>query len=647
MTPPESLLTRLKKALAWRIKPLRERIVLARAHAHRRRLNQTIFLGVTGSAGKTTTKDLAVAILQQAGPTTGNPKSLNYLLDVALLLLQVKRSDRFTVVEIAASGPNTLDGKLALTRPHVGALTVVQRDHIKNFDSLEAIAEEKGKLIFALPTDGTAVLNIDDPLVRKIGERATANRLWFGTLPEADIRLVSATSVYPEPLILELEYQGRRHTCTTSLHGTHLATATLAAIGMGIAVGIPMEQCIKALAAVTTTDGRMQIITDMRGVTFIRDDFKAPYWSFQPALDYLKNASAKRKVAVIGTLSDYSLSASKLYPKVARNAMEAADLTVFVGPHAMRALKSRRNENDRSIIGFTETEDAHHFLESELREGDLVLLKGSNRADHLVRLFLARRQPVTCWTRGCGYNRFCDVCPKLNQPSIVPPLAAPASTRGKDDIPQMQSSTVPSRYSDAWFVVGLGNEGAKYKGTPHNIGFEVVDRLADRLGGKWSRDAEGETCEVQVGGERVVLLKPGTAINLCGEVIARVAARGGIMRERFIVIHDDNDLPLGDARVKRDGSDGGHKGLRSVISAFRNSGFMVRVRVGVSIDQSEAKTVVLTHFGPETAPMIEAGLDKAMNLLSRLITAQENTPTPSRVSSDEAGSQELTHMKET
>ncbi len=603
-------ISRIARALGRHFKPLSDRWVMWRAHKHRARLTATTFLGVTGSAGKTIAKDLASVILEEAGPTAATPRSMNHLLDVAQLILAVKRSDRFAVVEIAVSGPGTLDAKLALTRPRIGALTLVQRDHIKNFDSIEAIAQEKRKLIDALPHDGVAVLNIDDPRVRAIGEATRAERLWFGVSPEADLRLVRATSTYPDPLVLELSFQGRSHHCVTSMHGMHLAVPVLAAIGMGVAAGVPIDRCIKALAKVQTIAGRMQIVSDAHGVTFVRDDFKAPYWSFQAALDFLADARAGRKVAVVGTLSDYALSASKLYPKVARRVTAAADLAVFVGPHALRALKARRHEDDRSIVGFTDLEDAHRFLQTELRAGDLVLLKGSNRADHLVRLLLARSRPVGCWSSGCGFGRFCDACPRLDRPR--PSRAGVAMDEASGPVAALPSQDIaPSDPERAWLVVGLGNHGDTYEATPHNMGFVAVDRLAERLGASWTADAAGHLAKGRLDGREVVLLKPGTPLNLCGPVVLGVLGSLQVHPRRLLLVHDDADLPLGQVKVKREGSDGGHKGLRSIFAALGNGGFVVRVRVGVRRspgDRRAAGAMVLQPFGPAD----EAGVAKAI-----------------------------------
>src|SRR5690606_21977366 len=124
-------------------------------------------------------------------------------------------------------------------------------------------------------------------------------------------------------------------------------------------------------------------------------------------LDFLRQARAKRKVVVIGTISDSPKSPSQRYRFALEQSLGVADLVVFVGVDARGALKAAGNHPDRSIRAFSRIEDAAQFLRLELRPGDLVLLKGTNKQDHLVRLALDQQRRVECWEVACGRNRFC------------------------------------------------------------------------------------------------------------------------------------------------------------------------------------------------------------------------------------------------
>jgi aminoacyl-tRNA hydrolase len=586
-------------------------------------MRHTTFVGITGSVGKTLTKDLSVAVLSQIGPTWGNILSLNYGKDMMEMLMSIPWKSRFAVFEIAISEPGTIDPSIQLVRPSIAAMTVIGRDHIKAFGSKEAIAEEKAKLIAALPETGTAVLNRDDPLIRAVSDKTRARILWFGGTADADLHLIEARSDYPDPLTLTLSYQGKEYRCRTAIYGTHLVVPTLAALGIGLAAGLSLEEAIAGIAHAQTTPGRMQVVREPDGITFVRDDYKAPHWTMQVTFDFLEAARAERKVAIIGTLSDYSLSASKVYPKVARRLREVADLIVFVGPHALRALKARTDSDDHQLQGFTDIRDAHRFLQSELRAGDLVYLKGTNRVDHLVRLVLARQGPVTCWVSDCGRGSFCDRCSLFHR-----------KTEGPEhpglELKLNQAETADDSQSDAWLIVGLGNPDQALSGTAHNIGASILDRIAHRLDHAWSETPEGQLVQTHIDEQEVMLFKPGERMNRSGPVVEALRQRLQIQPRRVVVIHDDTDLPLAEVRLKLNGSDGGHKGLRSLFSALGNDGFMPRIRVGVRsptrTSDEHARAIVLEQFSTEDAPYLEVALEKASAILLTSVLRSNTGP---------------------
>src|SRR5262249_29169931 len=139
----------------------------------------------------------------------------------------------------------------------------------------------------------------------------------------------------------------------------------------------------------------------------VRDDKKASVWSFDPVLEFLDEAKAARKVLVVGTLSDYPGSTTRAYTLLARRALEVADEVAFVGPQA------ERGRTLDGVLRFATVRDAAAHYGESLREGDLVVLKGSNRSDHLSRIALAREREVRCWRESCGKVRFCEGCPLL------------------------------------------------------------------------------------------------------------------------------------------------------------------------------------------------------------------------------------------
>ncbi len=607
-----------RRGAAWHAEYWR---FLLPAFVHRQRLGSVAFVGITGSAGKTATKDLSAAVLGAVGPCRSTDRSTNEHVGVAETVLATRPRDRFSVVELSAGGPGKLDRPLRLVRPRIAVLTLVARDHYTAFKSVDAIAEEKGKVVSALPADGVAVLNIDDPRVRAIGEACGRRVIWIGTGEGATLRLVEARSRYPEPLVLTIEHGGERHQVRTGLHGTHLALPVLAALGVGVAAGVPLATAITALADAVITPGRMQVLPAPDGVVFLRDDWKAPLWSFDAPLEFLRQANAQRKVLIIGTLSDYSLSASKLYPKIARQALEIGELVVFVGPHALRALKARRHPDDRALLAFPDIGDAAAQLRELLRPGDLVLVKGSHKADHLTRIILDRFEPVSCWDSTCRRSMFCETCSSLRAGDGAP--AAAGMIRPEPPVPS------PSRTGLA-VVVGLGNPGDGYRATPHNVGQRAVEILAESAGAAWEPAPEGLVAAAKLDGKEVMLLQPGVAMNRSGSAVQAFLARMGCEAHRCILVHDDVDLVLGDVRVKREGGDGGHKGVRSVLAGL-DTGGLVRIRIGVRRhgDLRRARALVLERFQPDEETMLAPALARAASLARESVRAVVgDTPVP-------------------
>ncbi len=361
----------------------------------------------------------------------------------------------------------------------------------------------------------------------------------------------------------------------------------------------------------------MQIETSDDGVVFVRDDWKAPQWSFETPLAFMRDARANRKVVVIGTISDSPKSPSQRYAIAVRQALDVADLVVLVGVNARGAQAASSGGRKSSFLAFARIEDAAQFLRTELRPGDLVLLKGTNKQDHLVRLLLDRGRPVQCWESACARNDFCGSCPMLYARFLsrndAPP--GPEDRSGAPKAPKAPKAPIapvsraPGR---SLVVVGLGNPHSKYRNTPHNVGHHLLDTLTKAGGQVWEEQSEGLVSAVELSGVPVQLLKPGADINLSGPLVQRFLDRMGATAADCIVVHDDMDLELGNVRAKRDGGDGGHKGVKSVIVALRTDGVQ-RLRIGVrrAGDTRKAKDTVLERFSRADETALAPALKRA------------------------------------
>jgi UDP-N-acetylmuramyl pentapeptide synthase len=214
-----------------------------------------------------------------------------------------------------------------------------------------------------------------------------------------------------------VEYAGEQHTVATRLHGAHMAVPVLGALGAALAAGVPIATALAAIARFEPIRGRMQVVRTPDGITWLRDDWKAPAWSFATPFALLADARVPRRVAIVGTVSDTTGDNSRNYRRFGQTARASADLVVFVGPHAHRGVRARATPDDASIQAFPTVRAAADWLRGELRAGDLVLLKGSHKADHLVRILLDREAPVACWRERCPITNCCSVCPDLRATS--------------------------------------------------------------------------------------------------------------------------------------------------------------------------------------------------------------------------------------
>ena len=582
-------------------------ILLARLY--RPALRGVVFIGVTGSAGKTTTKELIAAVLARRLRGQRSPGTLNDIGEVAKNVLATRPWHAFCVQEMAAghSGPGSLRRRLGFVRPRIAVVTAVGGDHLKAFGSLEAIAAEKGELVAAVPPDGVAILNADDPRVLAMGARCAGRVVTYGLAERATLRAEDVEATWPERLSFTARYEGQTVRVRTQLCGALWVPSALAALATGVNMGVPLAEGAEALAGFPPVSGRMQPLHRRDGVDVISDYWKASLWTIAPSLAYLRAARAARRIVVLGTLSDYSGDSGRRYLAVARDALAAADHVVFVGPRASSALRAKRGPADDALRAFGTVDAAVDHLRGFVRPGDLVLVKGSQHADHLKGLVdRLMEDPGATASHGM-----------LEAPTAPDPGATARPSAGTGSV---------------FAVVGIGNRGPQFEGTPHNIGWRVLDDVAHELDARWAAEEGAAVARATWPGATVYLIKPSTNVNMTGATLAAVSRRDGLTPERCILLHDDVNLPLGTVRERRRGSDGGHRGVRSALLAFGTDAIpRVKVGVGRPTDGSSLPEYVLTPFPAAQASLVDGAcaqaVDYVLNLL-RQLTATAPAPSP-------------------
>jgi aminoacyl-tRNA hydrolase len=606
-------------AVAWRL-----------ARLHRARLDDTHFIGVTGSAGKTMTKFFIVSVLSTRFEGRSTTGTRNNVQSAARSLLRfARKGDGFHVVELSADERGAIGAQAKLIRPSIGVVTNIGRDHYPTYGSQDAIAVEKGTLIRLLPADGVAVLNADDPRVIAMRHDCRARVITYGVSPDAMVRADNVADAWPDRLSFDLLYDGQRVPCQTQLSGTHWVSSALAAVATGVALGVPLEAAAAGLGQVGPNQGRMSPLPLPDGVTFIRDDWKASVSTIPPAVEFLGRARARRRVAIVGTISDTAGTAGTIYTNTARLALESADMVCFVGPRSFAAMRAQPKDQPGRLRAFAGVRAAHEFLSTYLEPGDLVLLKGSNPADHLYRLALARMQPVACWRMDCKRKTYCNTCDLVG---VASESVDRVDDQGMDEAAATtDDAAAPVTPPADLVIVGLGNPGEDFRDTPHNVGYAVVDHVVASLGARWREEPEAATASADWQGTAVLFVKPTTKMNLSGGALRRLSQRLGFEAAHCILVFDDIDLPLGTVRTRMRGSDGGHRGVRSVLEAFQTDQVR-RIKVGVKRagDACAARDAVLRRFDTGDQPVVDDAVAQAGRNLFDLVHRPPGTPkTPS------------------
>jgi UDP-N-acetylmuramyl pentapeptide synthase len=389
------------------------------ARLHRRLMRHARLVGITGSCGKSTTADLVAAVLGGIGPAVNGivVNTRNSVRRPPYTVLSLRPRHRYCVTELSGNAPGSLERVARFLPPDIAIVTHIADDHYKSFRGLEATAAEKGRLIEALPFDGLAILNRDDPLVWAMREKTRARVISCGRTPEADVEMTALQAVWPDRLRMRVRYGVDEVDVQTQFIGDYAVLPVLAALAVGVHEGLTLQAAARAIETVGPVAGRLSAHQTPDGLTFIDDTWKAPLYSLPVVFDVMQKARARRKIIVLGSISDYTAKSSQLYRKVARQALDIAEHVVIVGRWSGSVSRLRTEVGSDRLFTAETMAEVNEHLRATLRPDDLVLLKGSFRADHLERLMLDRTESVDCWRNDCGRGYRCQVCDRLHTAS--------------------------------------------------------------------------------------------------------------------------------------------------------------------------------------------------------------------------------------
>ena len=336
-------------------------------------------IGITGSVGKTTTKELVTSVLNQRYRTLKNPGNLNNEIGLPLTLWQMSRDHDHAVLEMGFYIPGEIEFLCDLAKPSVGVITNIGTVHAERAGSQETIARGKAELIQALPPspDGIAILNYDDFLVRGMAEKSSARCFFYGLTSEADLWADGIEGLGLEGIRFRLHYQGETIFLRVPLIGRHSVHTALRAAAVGIVEGLTWHEIVKGLRS-GHTQLRLVAVRAKSGALLLDDTYNASPQSTLAALNLLSELDG-RKIAVLGDMLELGQYERQGHEKVGLRAASVADILITVGELGKIIAEAATwigMKKDR-IFSLEDSESVIEFLRDYLHKGDVVLVKGS------------------------------------------------------------------------------------------------------------------------------------------------------------------------------------------------------------------------------------------------------------------------------
>ena len=317
-------------------------------------------IGITGSVGKTSVKDLTTSVLTQRGLTHSSPRSFNNEIGVPLTLLNTPEEATAVVVEMGARHVGDIKQLCSVSRPDIGIITTVGAAHTELFENIETVGKAKGELIEGLPSEGCAILNADSQEVMKQASRTRAQILTFGEKGEIRASGIELDSELQPSF--QIESPWGRQKVKLKVSGKHMVQNALAASAAGLFLGMELPEIAFGLSEGTLSPARMQLETASSGFLVINDAYNANPVSTKAALEALASLNKSgRKVAVLGLMAELGDNAREFHEEVAAYAHSLGLDLLTVGTDLYG--QTPENDIDQSLAGLT--------------TGDAVLVKGS------------------------------------------------------------------------------------------------------------------------------------------------------------------------------------------------------------------------------------------------------------------------------
>lgn len=342
----------------------------------RKKLNVKV-IGITGSIGKSTTKELTGDVLSQHYRTLKSRGNLNNEIGLPLSILRLSSGHQRAVLEMGFYLPGEIRQLCELALPAIGVVTNIGPVHAARAGSMEAIARGKAELVESLPQNGTAVLNFDDPLVLGMAEHTDARLFYYGLDPKADLWASHVESLGLDGIRFQLHYEKEVIHLRVPMVGTHSVYTVLRAVSVALLEGLTWQEIINGLQQ-GRSQLRMVAVNTKSGATLLDDSYNSSPESCVAALNLLSEMKGRR-IAVLGDMLELGAFEEQGHIKVGKRAAEVCDILVAVGERTKILVKAALASGlpKERIFWFSKVPKVTAFLETYLAAGDVALIKGS------------------------------------------------------------------------------------------------------------------------------------------------------------------------------------------------------------------------------------------------------------------------------
>jgi UDP-N-acetylmuramoyl-tripeptide--D-alanyl-D-alanine ligase len=360
-------------------------------------------IGITGSVGKSTTKELVWNVLSTRYATLRNEGNLNNEIGLPLTLLQLTEAHECVVLEMGMYDVGEIALLCRIAQPHLGVVTNIGPTHLERLGTIERIVQAKSELVQALPAaasseielGGVAILNYDDPLVRPMAQRTRARVVTYGMSPAADLWASDVVSAGLEGIRFIFHYEGEEIHAKVPLLGQHSVHTALRAALVGLVEGLDWEEIMAGLQSLPqSTQLRLMAVPGPNGSTILDDTYNASPASTIAALNLLDDLTASKKIAVLGDMLELGSYEEEGHRKVGCRAADVVDLLLVIGPRArFIAVEAQACGLDAAqVLTMESNQAAIAYLEQKLEPQNIVLIKGSNaqRLEEIVSTLAAK-----------------------------------------------------------------------------------------------------------------------------------------------------------------------------------------------------------------------------------------------------------------